>query len=505
MIAISSIMRALAVVFLLAVAPFTAAQSLGVLHIKVGLPDAAGALIPIPRVVLLVSDNPPSGEPRRIVTTADGTVDVRLRPGTYTVESDQPIAFEGKAYTWTQIVDVASGRDASLELNLRNAEAGPITASTRTVETGSLVLFNKLQESVIELWSPTAHASGFLVDAKGLIVTNQRSVGSAESIEVQLGPATKVAGRVLSADRLRDVAVVWIDPHVVASITPLPVTCTPAGPRSVDADLFTIVTPLLSRKDMTWGRESDLRVGPGSSGGPVFTREGSLIGLTTDGESDRGARAAARLIPIHHSCDVIAAAEKKMTGLAPPAATKLPVEPAPAPSAATAAVPAPRKPTDTAGPSISSDDFELAFLPPMRAAERRGLKGALLDFGNWTDYVLAAPPLLLVRAMPKLEESLLMTMARGAAMTQGMAIPPIKRYKSSFLRMRAYCGDEEVSPIHPFTIEHPINEKDTVKEGFYVFDPDALGPQCASVKFLLYSEKAPDRADTRSVDPALLK
>jgi hypothetical protein len=498
-------MRALAVLILLAVAPFAvAAQPLGVLHIKVGLPDAGGSLIPIPRVVLLVSDNPPSGEPRRIVTTAEGTVDVRLRPGNYTVESDQAIAFEGKAYTWTQNVDVTIGRDASLELNAGNAEAGEITTATKTVETGSLVLFRKVQDSVIELWSPSAHASGFLVDSKGLIVTNQRSLGNAESIEVQIAPALKVAGRVLSADRLRDVAIVWINPQVAASITPLTVTCAPAAPRSVDDDLFTIVTPLLGRKDMTWGKESELRIGAGSSGGPVFSREGNLVGFTTDGESDRGARAAARLIPIHHSCDVIAAAEKKMIGLTPPAATKLPVEPS-APPAGTAAAGAPRKPTDVGGLKISSDDYELAFLPPMRAAERRGLKGALLDFGNWTDYVLAAPPLLFVRAMPKLEESLLMTVARGAAATQGMAIPPIKRYKSSFLRMLAYCGDEEVSPIHPFVIEHPINEKDTVKEGLYVFDPDALGPHCKSVKFMMYSEKAPDRADTRSIDPALLK
>ena len=498
-------MRALAVVILLVVAPFAVEQPLGVLHITVGLPDAGGSLIPIPRVVLLVSDNPPSGEPRRIVTTADGTVDVRLRPGNYTVESDQPIAFEGKAYSWTLIVDVVSGRDASLDLNVRNAEAGPITTAAKTVETGSLELFRKVQDAVIELWSPSAHASGFLVDSKGLMVTNQRSVGNAESIEVQIAPAIKVAARVLSADRFRDVAVVWINPQVVAAITPLTIACTPPGPRSIDAELFTIVTPLLARKDMTWGKESDLRIGPGSSGGPVFTREGNLIGLTTDGESDRGARAVARLIPIHHACDVIGAAEKKMAGLTPPAATRLPVEPVPAGAAPSAVAAAPRKPTDVGGLTITSDDYELAFLPPMRAVERRGLKGALLDFGNWTDYVLAAPPLLFVRAMPKLEESLLMTVARGAAATQGMAIPPIKRYKSSFLRMRAYCGDEEVSPIHPFVIEHSINEKDIVKEGLYVFDPGALGPQCKSVKFVLYSEKEPDRADTRSVDPALLK
>src|SRR6187401_2754353 len=104
MIASGRSMRALAIAILLAAAPWASAQQLAVLHIKVGLPDAGGALVPIPRVVLLVSDNPPSGEPKRIITLQDGTVDVRLRPGNYTVESDQPIAFEGKGYTWTQII-----------------------------------------------------------------------------------------------------------------------------------------------------------------------------------------------------------------------------------------------------------------------------------------------------------------------------------------------------------------------------------------------------------------
>lgn len=497
-------MRALALIILLA-APWASAQQLAVLHIKVGLPDAGGALIPIPRVVLLVSDNPSSGEPKRVITAADGTAEVRLRPGNYTVESDQPIAFEGKAYTWTELVDIVGGRDVTLELTLVNAEAGEITAATKTVETGSLALFARLQGSVIELWSPVAHASGFLVDAKGLILTNQRSIGSAESVEVQIAPATKVTGRVLEADRTRDVAVVWINPAVAAPLTPFQVGCPSATASIIGQDLFTIVAPPLSRKDMSWGTESELRIAPGSSGGPVFTRDGMLVGLTTDGDDGRTVRAAARIVPIHHSCDVVAAAEKKMAGQAAPVATLLPVEPASVTPATGAVARKPRTPAEISALKIASADFDLAFLPPMRGAERRGLSANLLDFGAWTEYVLAAPPLLFIRAMPKLEESLLMTMARGAAMTQGMAIPPIKRYKSNFLRMRAYCGETEVTPIHPLVIEHAIDEKDAVKEGLYVFDPAALGPQCASAKLVLYSEKDPDRGDTRSFDPALLR
>ena len=69
--------------------------------------------------------------PRRIVTALDGTADVRLRPGNYTVESDRPVAFQGKAYQWTQIVDIAAGRDAVLELTADNAEVESVRRRAR--------------------------------------------------------------------------------------------------------------------------------------------------------------------------------------------------------------------------------------------------------------------------------------------------------------------------------------------------------------------------------------
>ena len=73
-------------------------QELRVLHIKVVVVDAERKTTPVPRHALLVSDNPASAPPRQIVTALDGTADVRLRPGNYTVESDRPVAFHGKAY-----------------------------------------------------------------------------------------------------------------------------------------------------------------------------------------------------------------------------------------------------------------------------------------------------------------------------------------------------------------------------------------------------------------------
>ena len=92
----------------------------------------------------------------------------------------------------------------------------------------------------------------------------------------------------------------------------------------------------------------------------------------------------------------------------------------------------------------------------------------LLDFGNWSDYVDGPPPVLLVRVTPKMVESLWTTVARGAALTQGAAIPAIKHVKSGFSRLRAYCGESEVTPIHPFVLEQRVSDKDTIAEGFYV-------------------------------------
>src|SRR6478736_273351 len=80
-----------------------------VLHVKVVLVDASGQAAPVPRHALLISENPASATPRRVVTGVDGTIAVTLRPGNYTVESDRPVTLGGKAYSWTQVVDMVAG------------------------------------------------------------------------------------------------------------------------------------------------------------------------------------------------------------------------------------------------------------------------------------------------------------------------------------------------------------------------------------------------------------
>jgi hypothetical protein len=244
----------------------------------------------------------------------------------------------------------------------------------------------------------------------------------------------------------------------------------------------------------------------------VFTAAGQLVGIAAVDDSGQRRRGA-RIVRTDSVCAVLASAEKATADAAPNGA-RLPVEPL---------QPYPVELLKTASEGragslnpyqISSASFDISFVTPVltygseHLAERMRASGRttgartpaptlarpVMDFGSWSEYVADYPPVLLVRVTPKLVESFWTKVARGAAQVQGMAL----------LRMRAFCGDAEVAPIHPFKLEQPISESEAIYEGLYVFDPGALGPQCAGVKLVLYSEKDPDKADTRVVDSKVI-
>ena len=216
-----------------------------------------------------------------------------------------------------------------------------------------------------------------------------------------------------------------------------------------------------------------------------------------------------------------------MKDAAPPDGTHLPVEPTRPFPVNTLKDAAQRRAGSLNPYQISSSDFDVAFITPVLVygaqsqseqaggRDRRGGPGTpsagpaavrpLTDFGNWSDYVADFPPVLLIRVTPKLVEGFWTTVARGAAQTQGMALPPLKHFKSGFSRMRIFCGDAEVTPIHPFKLEQRVSESDAINEGLYVLDPGALGPHCGPVKLVLYSEKEPAKGDTQLLDAKLVQ
>ncbi len=523
---------------LCALLPQGTVQPTGVLHIRVVLMDAAQRATPVPHHALLISDNPTSAPPRKVVTALDGTARLALRPGNYTVESDQPVAFEGSAYQWIQTVDIVAGRDVTLELTAANAEveaAGPATASAPLEADPSSILM-QWQDSVVVLWTPATHASGFVLDTKGLIATSRRAIGEVKSVEVQLSRTLKVAGRVVSSDAARDVAIVAIDPQVVASVRPVPLACGEAGTPVVEGEeLFAIATPLRGGTTMVSGTvrrieagaiDADLAVPSGGAGGPVFGAGGTVIGVTTaDDERADGSRQPPRIVGAAAVCAAAVDAAGRMQAVPAPGGAHLPVESS-RPFPVAALTDAAQHRAGSLSPyQVSTDDFDVAFITPVQiygaqyqseqASRRDRGKGGrmpdapfmrpLMEFGNWSDYVSEFPPVLLVRVTPRLVEGFWTTVARGAARTQGVALPPIKHFKPGFSRMQAFCGSTEVTPIHPFTLEQRVSDTDAIHEGLYVFDPGAFGPECGSVRLVLYSDKTPEKGETRTIDPRIIE
>lgn len=143
--------------------------------------------------------------------------------------------------------------------------------------------------------------SGFVIDASGIIVTNEHVIRNADEIAVILNNGTRLPAEVLGEDRAIDVAVLRVRPN-----TPLPVVKFADSDRiRVGETVMAIGNPSGLGGTVTAGivsaKNRDIRSGPfdnfiqtdaainrGNSGGPLFNMAGDVIGINTLGLSPSG-------------------------------------------------------------------------------------------------------------------------------------------------------------------------------------------------------------------------
>lgn len=467
------------------------------------------------RHALLVSDNPPSRSPWRVVTGLDGKGKLTLPPGNYTIESEEPLVAQGRTYEWRQDVDVTAGGSTTVQLTTSNAEIGTPSADATTSDVPRKVdhwdLLIKWQESVVPLWTPTTHAAGVVV-APGLLATTQRVVGAATQIEAQLTPTLKVAARVLVADQARNVAILWLDAAALTARPHIPIRCGETRPTvQMGQAISAIGVPLRRQATTTQGFVTRVHTGTlatsfevplDSAGGPVFAADGTLLGLASIAMSvDRDDMPVVTTVRAEVVCELLAGVTSKMSGT-PPSASLLPVEPEQAIAEDDLREAVKKRAGSLAPPKVVSSGFEIELLTPVTAYA--GMQQTL-DFGQWSGYVADRPAVLLVRVTPRQVESLWLKVARGAAMTQGIALPPITHYEPGFARMRVTCGGRELTPIHPFVVERRVSETAAIREGLYVFSTDTIGPHCKQVTFEVFSEKTPNKGETAVADAKVVE
>jgi putative serine protease PepD len=140
--------------------------------------------------------------------------------------------------------------------------------------------------------------SGFVIDARGYILTNFHVVEGAQSIEVVLGDQSRYPAKFIGADQRNDVALVKVDPkgkHLVAltlgDSSTLQVgqkVLAIGNPFGFQSTLTTGVVSALGRTVQTSQTtfideaiQTDAAINRGNSGGPLINTHGQVIGINS--------------------------------------------------------------------------------------------------------------------------------------------------------------------------------------------------------------------------------
>ena len=142
--------------------------------------------------------------------------------------------------------------------------------------------------------SETAAGSGFIIDKKGLIVTNNHVIANSSSITVILHDGTSLQAKLLGADKKTDLAILKVETDIDLK----PVEWGNSDDAKVGNWALAIGNPFGLATTVTLGivsaKARDINAGPfddfiqtdapinrGNSGGPLFNLQGEVIGVNT--------------------------------------------------------------------------------------------------------------------------------------------------------------------------------------------------------------------------------
>jgi putative serine protease PepD len=144
----------------------------------------------------------------------------------------------------------------------------------------------------------TATGSGFVLDRRGDILTNEHVVDGARTVTVRIGNGdSDIAARVVGKDVSRDLAVLRVDPSAVA-LHPLALSSAPVqvgdpvaaigNPFGFDRTITAGIVSALQRQisapngfAIDHAIQTDAAINPGNSGGPLLNGAGQVIGVNS--------------------------------------------------------------------------------------------------------------------------------------------------------------------------------------------------------------------------------
>jgi V8-like Glu-specific endopeptidase len=505
-------------------------------HVRVVLVDRELNQKPVPFLLVSLKHGTNSAE---VKTGLDGTAEISLPPGKYTIATPKPAELGGQHFFWNVPVTLA-GAEQNVDLTNDNARIEETSAAAPRPagdsSGGDLSrYFKRLKNTVVTVKSETGHGTGFFVDGKGLVLTNQHVVGNSGYLAVQFDREHKIAARLIAADAQRDVALLWVNMAALPNAAPAPLYHSAAGKAPVQEGerVFTIGSPLTLDKIITTGIVSkvephtilsDININPGNSGGPLFSSDGQVVGLTTFGAQDESGPGVSGIVRIEEALTLLEQNRAQATGTPPPGAL-LPVEPLiPYPVAGLSEALKADK-FDFRPYYLEAGDFYITLsTPPFdyrkeeeqrlqaeRTHRKRNGKNQQADTANagdadapkqWEEETGAHPAVFGIYVMPKAREGVGSALSRSFNLASAAKL----KFKADFRSMKLFCGGTEVQPINPGRVpvtvsvrNYLVRMEDSTYKGIYLFSPDAVNPSCQEVKLTIYSSKS-DEPVTKVLD-----
>jgi S1-C subfamily serine protease len=200
-------------------------------------------------------------------------------------------------------------------------------------------VYSKVNPAVIQItvagavaggFSTEGSGSGFVVDARGLILTNNHVVENARAVSVRFTTGETREAQVLGSDRGNDLALLKVDLPANVPVAPLgdseqvqvgETAIAIGSPFGLDQ---TVTQGIISAMHRNWnpgnGRtrrnliQTDAPINPGNSGGPLLNARGEVIGINTMIESPvRGSVGVGFAVPINTAKERLAQLESGAT------------------------------------------------------------------------------------------------------------------------------------------------------------------------------------------------
>jgi putative serine protease PepD len=195
----------------------------------------------------------------------------------------------------------SSARSTSTTVTERTPSAAVADVKTASGLTVNQI-YRRTRQSVVEIKTDSGEGTGFVLNTRGDIVTNEHVVDGAKTIQVLFAGGREASAHLVGSDPSSDVAVIHVD---VPSSALAPLTFADSSRVNVgDAVVAigspyglagTVTTGIISALDrtitsptrysITGALQTDAAINPGNSGGPLLDAEGHVIGVNAQIES----------------------------------------------------------------------------------------------------------------------------------------------------------------------------------------------------------------------------